>query len=90
MEKKRESKGKGRAKDSEDTVMKDGPDNSDGYREMYEDLSGYEDEDETLVAAPPATKKNRLLHVRQQDRLGSDPDQPKHPLRAHYLTIMDR
>jgi len=56
MEKKRERKGKGRAKDSEDTVMKDGSDNSDSYREMYEDLSGYEDEDEALVAAPPATK----------------------------------
>jgi len=33
-------KGKGRAKDSEDTVKKDGSDNSDTYREMYEDLSG--------------------------------------------------
>ena len=57
MEKKRERKGKGRAKDSEDVVMKDGSDNSDTYQEMYEDLSGYEDEDEALVAAPPATKK---------------------------------
>jgi len=57
MEKKRERKGKGRAKDSGDIVMKDGSDNSDCYREMYEDLSGYEDEDEALVAAPPATKK---------------------------------
>jgi len=57
MERKRERKGKGRAKDSEDTVMKDGSNNSDSIREMYEDLSGYEDEDEALVAAPPATKK---------------------------------
>jgi len=80
---------KARAKDSEDTVMKDGSNNSDSYRELYEDLSGYEDEDEVLVAAPPATK-NRLLHVRQQDRLGSDPDQPKHPLGAHPLTATDR
>jgi len=59
MKRKREKKGKGRAKDSEDTVMKDGPDNSDSYRETYEDLSGYEDEDEALVAAPPATKKKQ-------------------------------
>jgi len=50
-------KGKGRAKDSKDTVIKDGSDNSDTYQEMDEDLSGYEDEDEALVAAPPATKK---------------------------------
>jgi len=57
MERKRERKGKGRAKDSENTVMKDGSPNSDSFREMYEDLSGYEDEDEALVAAPPATKK---------------------------------
>jgi len=57
MERKRERKGKGRAKDSEDTVMKDGSNISDSFREMYEDLSGYEDEDEALVAAPPATKK---------------------------------
>jgi len=57
MEKKRERKGKGRAKDSEDIVMKDGSNNSDIDREMYEDLSGYEDEDEALVAAPLATKK---------------------------------
>jgi len=52
-------KGKGRAKDSEDTVMKYGSDNSDTYREMYEDLSGYEDEDEALVAAPLATTKKQ-------------------------------
>jgi len=58
MEKKRAKKGKGRAKNSEDTVIKDGSDNSDSYQEMYEDLSGYEDEDEALVAAPPATKKH--------------------------------
>jgi len=45
--------------------MKDRSDDSDSYRQAYEDLSGYEDEDEALVAAPPATKKNRLLHVRQ-------------------------
>jgi len=50
-------KGKGRTKDSEDTVMKDGSDNSDNYWEMYEDVSGYEDEDEALVVEPPATKK---------------------------------
>jgi len=36
--------------------MKDGSENSDSYREMYEDLSRF-DEDEALVAAPPATKK---------------------------------
>jgi len=60
MERKREKKGKGRAKDSEDTViMKDGSDNSDSYREMYEDLSGYEDEDEALVAAPLAAQKKQ-------------------------------
>jgi len=57
MEKKSERKGKGRAKDSEDTVMKDGSNNSDSSREMYEYLCGYEDEDEAMVAAPPATKK---------------------------------
>jgi len=57
MERKRERKGNGRAKNTEDTVMKDGSENSDSYREMYGDLSGYEDEDEALVAAPPATKK---------------------------------
>ena len=32
---------KGRAKDREDTVMKDGSNNSDSYRELYEDLSRY-------------------------------------------------
>jgi len=42
MEKKRERKGKGRANDCEDTVMKDRSGNCDSYREMYEDLSGYE------------------------------------------------
>jgi len=47
IKRKRERKGKGRAKDTEDTVMKGGSDNSDSYREMYE----------ALVAAPPATKK---------------------------------
>jgi len=46
MERKRERKGKGRAKDREDIVMKDRSHNSDSYREMYEDLSGYEHEDE--------------------------------------------
>jgi len=35
--------------------MKDGSDISDSYRDMYEDLSGYEDEDEALVAALPVT-----------------------------------
>jgi len=69
--------------------MKDGSDNSDSYQEMYEDLSGYEDEDEALVAASPATQNNRLPHVQQQDRLGSDPDQPEHPLGAHHLTTTD-
>ena len=59
--KKRERKGKGRAKDSEDTVMNDGSENSDRYREMYEDLSGNEDEDEALVAAPPDTKIQAAL-----------------------------
>jgi len=53
--------------------MKDGSDNSDRCREMYEDLSGFEDEDEALVAAPPV-QKNRLLHFQQQDQLGSDHD----------------
>jgi len=57
MERKRKRKGKERAKDSVDTVMKDGSNNSEIDREMFEDLSGYEDEDEALVAAPPATKK---------------------------------
>jgi len=55
----RERKGKERAKDSEDTVMKDGSNKSDTDREMYEDLSGYEDENEALVAAPLATKKKQ-------------------------------
>jgi len=54
-------KRKGRAKVSEDMVMKDGSNNSDTFREMYEDLSGYEDEDEAVVAAPPATKKQAAL-----------------------------
>jgi len=40
MERKRERKGKRRAQDSEDTVMKDGSDNSGNYQEMYEDLVG--------------------------------------------------
>ena len=57
MKRKRERKGKGRAKDSEDTVMKDGSNNSDTDQQMYEDLSRYEDENEALVAAPLATKK---------------------------------
>jgi len=89
MEKKRERKGKERAKDSEDTVMNDGSDISECDRKMYEDLSGYEDEDEDLVAAPPATK-HRLPHVRPQYRLARDPDQQKHRLGAHPLTTMDR
>jgi len=37
----RGQKGKGRAKVSEDAGIKDGSDNSDSYREMYEDLSMY-------------------------------------------------
>jgi len=57
MEGNGERKGKGRAKDSEDTVMKNGSDISDSYQEMSEDLPGYEDEDGAMVAAPPATKK---------------------------------
>jgi len=56
MKRKRERKGKERAKNSEDTVMKDGSNKSDTDREMYKELSGYEDENEALVAAPPATK----------------------------------
>jgi len=52
MDKRRERKGKARDNDSEDTEMKD---RSDHF--SYEDLSGYEDEGEALVAAPPATKK---------------------------------
>ena len=59
MKKKRERKGEGRGKDSEDTEMKDRSDNSDSYREMYEDLSGYEDEGEALVAASPAANKKQ-------------------------------
>jgi len=51
MEKKRDRKGKGRDKGNEDTVMKDGSDNSDSYREIYEDLSWYEDEDEALPSS---------------------------------------
>jgi len=39
--------------------MKDGSVDSDTNRE-YEDLSSYEDEDEVLVAAPPATKKQAI------------------------------
>jgi len=63
MKKMRERKGEGSAKDSEDTEMKDRSYNSDSYREMYEDLSGYEDEDVALVSAPPATnKKQAALH----------------------------
>jgi len=63
MERKRERKGKGRAKDSKDTVMKDRSNNSDIDHEMFEDLSRYEDEDEALVAAPPATKKQAAPHL---------------------------
>jgi len=37
--------------------MKDRSDGSDSYLHAYEDLPGYEDEDEALVAAPPTTKK---------------------------------
>jgi len=59
MKKKRERKGEGRAKDSEDTEMKDRSDNSDSYREMYKDLSRYEDEGEALVVALPATNKKQ-------------------------------
>jgi len=36
--------------------MKDMSDDSDSYRQANEELSGYEDEDEALVGAPPATK----------------------------------
>jgi len=57
MERKRERKGKRRAKDSEDMVMKDGSNNFDSFWEIYSDRSGYEDEDEALVAPPPATTK---------------------------------
>jgi len=84
-ENQRKRKEKGRVKDCEDIVMKDGSDNSDGYREIYEDLSGYENEDEGLVGHL-RLQKNGLLHVRKQYRLGSDPDQPKH----HILTTMHR
>jgi len=52
---------KGRAKVSEDTVKKDRSENCDGHREMHQDLSGYEDEEESLVAEHPATKKQAAL-----------------------------
>ena len=61
----RRKKNKNRNKDKgkierrdEDTVMKDGfgGSNTDRYRE-YEGLSSYEEEDETLMVVPPATKK---------------------------------
>jgi len=53
----KKGKGKERRKD-EDTEMKDGSEdpNTDKYQE-YEDLSGYEEEDETLAPEPPAKKK---------------------------------
>jgi len=53
----KQGKGKERRKD-EDTEMKDraGDLTTDVYRE-YEDLSTYEEEDETLVPEPPARKK---------------------------------
>ena len=44
------------AKDS-DVEIKDGADIPDPVGPMYENLSGYEDESEAPVAAPPATKK---------------------------------
>jgi len=90
VERKREGKGKGRAKDSEDTVMKDESDISDSYWEMYEDLSAYEDEDEALVAAPPATKKTQTAPRSAANWLGSNPDQPKHLLGAHLPMTTDR
>jgi len=53
----KKGKGKERRKD-EDTEMKDGSGdpNTDRYQE-YEDLSSYEEEDETLAPEPPAKKK---------------------------------
>ncbi|KAF8417689.1 hypothetical protein EV426DRAFT_681950 [Tirmania nivea] len=51
-----EKKGTG---DSEDVGMAD-------RSSMYESLSGYQDEDEAPVVAPPTTR-NRLHHVRQQE-----------------------
>jgi len=53
----RKGKGKERRKE-EDTVMKDGSGDldTDRYRD-YEDLSSYEEEDETLAPEPPAKKK---------------------------------
>jgi len=58
MQRKRERKGTGRAKDSKDKVKKDGSDYSNSYRETHEDISG---EDEVLVAPPPATKIQAAL-----------------------------
>jgi len=53
----KKEKGKERRKD-EDTVMKDGSGDfdTDRYRD-YKDLSGYEEEDETLALEPPVRKK---------------------------------
>ena len=75
----KKGKGKERRKD-DDTVMKDGSGDltTDRYRE-YEDLSSYEEEDETLVPEPPAKEKQAARRPAAKAEKKSQP--AKKPLR---------
>jgi len=85
-----EGKEKGTAKGGEDRIITDGLDNADGDREMYEDLSGYDDENEALVAVPPATNGTPGCST-FCSRTGWEANPTRqHPLGAHHLTITDR
>ena len=81
MEMNREGKGKGRAKHSEDIVIKDGSNNCESFRKIYEDLSENEDEDESPVVAAPATKKQAALCLAAKPA-GKQSRTAKTPLRS--------
>jgi len=82
----REQEGKDR--ESGEAELKHRSDDFYPYRQMYEDVSRYEDEEAVLVATPPATKT--MLGVRHQDHAGRQAPRPvgkrcraaKTPLRA--------
>jgi len=84
IERKKERKEKERAKDSEDVVMKNGSPPPNLIRGMYEDLSGYVDEEATLVVSPPVTKKRAALCSAAKPA-GKKSHPAKTPPEGHHL-----
>jgi len=57
--------------------MKDESDDSGARWKFYEDLSGYEDEDEAQVVAPPATKQQAAQHPAAPKPAGERAEKPR-------------